>query len=40
MMVPKQQVTKLDMGAASFIKGMQRFGKGLSISKAWNSLFP
>ena len=34
MIVPKQQVTKLNMDAASFIKSMQKFGKGLSISKA------
>ena len=34
MIVPKQQVTNLDMNAASFIKSMQKFGKGLSISKA------
>ena len=33
MIVPKQQVTNLDMNAASFIKSMQKFGKGLSISK-------
>ena len=33
MIVPKQQVTNLDMDAASFIKSMQKFGKGLSISK-------
>ena len=34
MIVPKQQVTKLNMDAVSFIKSMQKFGKGLSISKA------
>ena len=34
MIVPKQEVTKLNMDAVSFIKSMQKFGKGLSISKA------
>ena len=33
IVVPKQQVTKLNMDPASFIKSMQKFGKGLSLSK-------
>ena len=34
IIVPKQQVIKLNMDASSFMKSMQKFGKGLSISKA------
>lgn len=33
MIIPKQQVAKLNMDASSFIKSMQKFGKGLSLSK-------
>ena len=31
IIVPKQQVTRLDMNTDTFLKSMQRFGKGLSL---------
>ena len=33
LIIPKQQVTKLNVDTSSFIKSLQKFGKGLSVPK-------